>query len=566
MGLEAQTDSAHLGHELFVVVDVEAAKAATNVGLAFLVADAAEVDADVPEPALQLLDAESIAEVQAGNNAYELTLVLPEDAVAPGSYYLLAVVDPIGATPETDEDDNGYTVDEIRALGVRVTLNAPHALPDLVLEGIELDRWLVDVDQTPDAHPPAGAIGELPNADFGLSATIRSAGTETLNGVELGVFLQIPGEPATLLEIWDTAAQAYASSTTVASVVPGESSIVHLDLRLPAFLRSQLGPFLGDVVVSEVFVVVDPNNEHAEFEGGAVPTDDVDGDNLANESIAVRVSNSTPRGGAPVGELAWDVPFVKQFSNGNVGVGLRFGANANVGANGIHAEAEASVPLTLAGSSFELLDLDAVGLFNPLHKADNGMVVTLKALNVKLYERRTKEDEALAPSPLTLQKEQSVSTTFAVGPVPMFVKLGARGTVGLDLGAHIGSTFELAARPFLDFDVFGEGGVGASYLGWTLGGGIGADLKLVDEKFHAGITAQVTYDSVTSIMTGVINEIVANELEGPSGRVFLFVTAEGKILWKTITERWEYVIARWSPFVKSDTLFNQTQTLNVTIE
>ena len=258
VGLEAQTDSAHLGHELFVVVDVEAAKAATNVGLAFLVADAAEVDADVPEPALQLLDAESIAEVQAGNNAYELTLVLPEDAVAPGSYYLLAVVDPIGATPETDEDDNGYTVDEIRALGVRVTLNAPHALPDLVLEGIELDRWLVDVDQTPDAHPPAGAIGELPNADFGLSATIRSAGTETLNGVELGVFLQIPGEPATLLEIWDTAAQAYASSTTVASVVPGESSIVHLDLRLPAFLRSQLGPFLGDVVVSEVFVVVDP--------------------------------------------------------------------------------------------------------------------------------------------------------------------------------------------------------------------------------------------------------------------------------------------------------------------
>ena len=124
----------------------------------------------------------------------------------------------------------------------------------------------------------------------------------------------------------------------------------------------------------------------------------------------------------------------------------------------------------------------------------------------------------------------------------------------------------MAAEPYLNFTVFGEGGVGGSFAGWTLGGGLGTDMELIDDTFSAGIRASVSYDSGRSILTGSITEEVTNDLEGPNGRLYLFATAQGKILWSTVSKRWEYVLAKWASFEKKDTLFNQTESVSVLIQ
>jgi len=583
LSLDVQTTDPQLGHELGVFVELQAADEEEDVALLFFVANRAEVDAGAAEPTLELVDAEALARVTAGADVYDVRLDLPAGTIAPGEYYLFAVVDPLGRIPETDEANNAPAADEIRDRGVLVTIGeTAQALPDLALESIEIDDPVAEVDVTPPVLTAVEGIADVPNSHFGLTATVRASGPGALPNVVLLAELEVPGVGLFPLEVWDSAAGAYAATIAIDSVVPGDPTLLHLDLHIPQAAQDVLAALLPPPVPgadppnlllnARVHVHLDPFDALAEYEDGLVLIGDEDGsDNRESAPLLLWFFDdddfqSLLAGVAePKNELRWDVPFLKEFSNDHVGIGVRFGATADVGTKGILAEAGASVPMTIVGHTIDLLALDAKGLFNPLNKADNGFAVTLKALTIKLWEKRTKEDEQLAQDPLTFAQEKAFTANFVVGPVPMFVRIGARGSVGLDVGATVGSNLQITAEPFLNFTVFAEGGPGGSVAGWTLGGGVGADMKLIDDRFHAGITAGVTYDSATSIMTGSITEEVSNDLKGPSGRVYLFVTATGKVLWKQISKRWEYVLATWKTFEKKDTLFNKTQSLSVTI-
>lgn len=579
-GMDVLTAAPELSHEISVVVELSAADSAADVSLTFLVAPRAEVDAGVPDPPLEVVDTETIARVDAGSNLYEVRLDLPEDTIAPGEYYLIAVVDPLDAMAETDEADNEIAADGIPEFGALVVLGGTQQfLPDIVLESIEVDDPVVETDVTPEVSPPVGGIPEVENSDFGITATVRSTGPDTLVDVALGASLEVPMPTGALvlpLVIWDTDSGAYTSTIDIPFLVATESHSIHLDVRIPQDGRDVLAALLpaGEELLLEgrVHVDVDPSNMYPEYEGGNDLQGDEDGnDNGETARVLLIVFEDEEAEGLLAGEeepneLEWDVPYLKDFSNGNAGVGVRFGAKASVNTKGVLAEAEASVPMTLVGFTIDLLNLDAKGLFNPRDKADNGFVVTLKALDLKLYEKRTKEDEELSGDPLAYHQEKAYSATFTVGPVPMSVRIGASGTVGLDVSASVGSEFRVAAEPKLNFAVFGEGGVGGSFAGWTLAGGLGADMELIDDTFSASITASVDYDSGTSILTGSITEAVTNQLEGPNGRLFVFATAQGKILWSRVSKRWEYVLAKWASFERNDTLFNKTESVSVLIQ
>jgi hypothetical protein len=588
LGLQVGTENPQLGHEMVVQVELLATRQGPGASLVFMVADRAEVDAGAAEPTLQVVDGKTIEPVLAGDNLYELALDLPADDLAPGDYYLIAVVDPLNAMKETDETDNGVASDEIRRRGVPVTIGAQaESIADIVVESMDVDDPVADVEVTPDPAAPVGTTPDVPNSDFGITAVVRSSGPDTVSDVPLIVQLEIPGVGLFATQLWDSAAGAYADSITIPSLASEEPCSIHLDVLVPQAARDILATLLpaavqqtgtgGDLILgSKLHVYVDPLDQIPEFEDGIVLLDDNDDENDNHQvapvflrvfseeegDIQTQVAGTTP----PANEINWEVPFVKDFSNSNIGIGVHFGANAKVGTKGVYGEGLASVPLTLVGHTIDLLALEAKGLFNPLHKADNGFGVTLKALTVTLYEKRTKEDEQLNPgSPLTYTQEYSTSANFAVGPVPMFVKIGARGSVGININASVGYEFRISADPFLNFSVFAEGGPGGSFAGWTLGGGVGASMTLIDDTFHAGIVAGTSYDSGTSILTGSVMEEVTNDLKGPKGKVYLFVTATGKVLWKEISKRWEYVLATWSSFELKDTIFNRTQSVSVEI-
>jgi hypothetical protein len=588
MALDIATVAPQVGHELAVWVDLLAAEADTHVGLIFFLASRADVDADVPEPALTVVDARPLQVVEAGRNRYDMRIDVPE-TIAAGDYYLFVAVDPVEAVPESDEEDNGPTDEEIRELGIPITLgDTVQVLPDLVIDSIVADDPVVEVDVTPETHPPAHGHGESENNHLGVTAIVRASGNTPVSGIVIRVRIEVVGLGVFPLQVWNPVTDAFEDVFTLDTLVPTEPTAVHLDCLIPDSARdifadllpAELSGIEADTPImtlaTRLHVDIDPFDEILEHETGiSVIGDEDNNDNREIVPIILQVFEDGDGGGGapqvagsaepPANAINWEVPYIKDFTNGNVGVGVHFHANADVDTKGVLGEATASVPAMFAGNTVDLLNLSAKGRYDPLDDTQTGFVVTLKALNQKLYEKRTVKDETLdQASPLSYSKEVSFSTTFFAGPVPMNVKVGARGEVGLDVNATAGTTFEVYAEPYVRFNAFIEGGIGGSIAVCSLTAGVGAQIPLIEDRFHAGVTAGLDYTN--GILTGSITEMVSNTLNGPAGRVYLFVDGSCGWGWASYSKRWEYTLVTWKAFDRTDTLFNKTQSVSVEIE
>lgn len=577
------TPPPHLAaHELDVEVDLHAAEAAVDVGMIFFLSPKAAVDAGDPSPPHVVVDGVGFEFLPAGHHVREVRLRLAPDLAAAGAYYLFAVVDPHGAHPEADETDNGPSPEQIASRGALVTLATTHLNEaDVVLESVSLSARRIEVDLTPTVHAPVGDFEESPNHDFDVTFTVSVTGSVPRD-VRVAVLLELPAWFVINNHLFDPETQTWSQlGTLVRGVVPGQPRTFTVPGRLPEGALIQLRPDFGGATRSQPILkeavlrcVVDPLNAIADHEPGAVRRDDSDRDEHRQDLGVVLAlydhdetevwALSPAGGGAPAAaEVSWAVPFVHRFADDKIGVGVSFQADAAIDLKGVRAHARASVPVTLFGKSADLLSLEATGRYNPVDESATGFVVTLKALNKTLYERRTVQDETLAPAPFLFQREYRVSTTIFAGPVPLLVTVGASGEVGLDVSATAGLGFAATVGPHVEFSAFVEGGIGGGAAGCTLAAGFGVEIPLIRDRFHADFSGAFAWSPGTRTLTGTFAAAVANDLEGPSGRLYAFAEGTCGWGWTSFSKRFETTLATWSSFARRDTLFQRSTSVSV---
>lgn len=171
--LQITSPDPRIGYPLDITVSIVATEATENVSIAFFA-----INKDPADDRQLPLGTEMIDLVGTGNGSYDLTLDIPASVKIPGTYHIGAIVDPVNAIAETDEDDNQALTDA--TLSAEVLLN-------VFIEKIELDSSVLSLDTT-EYEDPAGGVQ---NADAGGTLTLGVQGADAPIDVEAFAYLRL---------------------------------------------------------------------------------------------------------------------------------------------------------------------------------------------------------------------------------------------------------------------------------------------------------------------------------------------------------------------------------------
>jgi hypothetical protein len=233
--------------------------------------------------------------------------------------------------------------------------------------------------------------------------------------------------------------------------------------------------------------------------------------------------------------------YYKQFSR-DVGerskfkAGVRFDGSATftgpsgtlgLPGGGALASANASLPLSVFKNDFSFLSV-AASAKAPVGGSAASASVLVKLIGVNVYSKSYSADVSVTnPAfPPIVKEGPKYEATFMVGPVPVTVKAGARGEVGLNwqlqLTAKLSqSTLTLSAIPYGNIAGFGSAAVGIPGINF----GIEIVLKLVEPKFTAAASATVALldEGVGPFLRGSLSQVLSHQLTLLSGQMNLVV-------------------------------------------
>ena len=162
-----------IGYPLDVTVSIAATEATENASVTFFA-----INKDPADDRQLPLGTGMIDLVETGNRSYDLTLDIPSSVEIPGLYLIGAIVDPVNAIAETDEDDNlAFT---------EATLSAEETL-NVFIEKIELDSRVLSLDTTEYEESDGG----VQNADAGGTLTLGMQGADVPIDVEAFAYLRL---------------------------------------------------------------------------------------------------------------------------------------------------------------------------------------------------------------------------------------------------------------------------------------------------------------------------------------------------------------------------------------
>ena len=120
---------------------------------------------------------QTITRAEVGARAYTIETNIPS-SVGPGPR-IGAIVDPVEAIAESNEDDNKVTVE---------TTLAPEGGPNILVKEVALDRTVIQIDTSAYAKQVPGTAGNVHNSDAGGVVTVGSDGLAVDETIDLEGF------------------------------------------------------------------------------------------------------------------------------------------------------------------------------------------------------------------------------------------------------------------------------------------------------------------------------------------------------------------------------------------
>jgi len=250
--VEVVTTEPRIGHPITVSVDISADREAKDVTVSLFTMDRT----DDPDAEVQQfpLGTETIEELSAGSNTYELNVSIPSSVEFGGDYYIAVIIDPLEEISESDEDDNTNVVE--------VTL-VPTNVPNILLADAQLDRLslIINTDEYIAPEP-----GNVHNADAGGTITIGASGLDVDETVDIEAFASLRinrtdnGTSHDVpLYLWNSEAVRYMN----AYGIDPETSVMGVPEWLPmGTFTPQLAEIVGDEAELDD---VTRNSEHMDF-------------------------------------------------------------------------------------------------------------------------------------------------------------------------------------------------------------------------------------------------------------------------------------------------------------
>lgn len=214
------------------------------------------------------------------------------------------------------------------------------------------------------------------------------------------------------------------------------------------------------------------------------------------------------------------------------------------------------VGVSLLGQYVDLFSLDVTGTVPTIDRNANSATQTIvKVLGIDLsfalVDMGLNNSGQLINIPIkkwVQPIDKQAETTIQVGPVPVVLRVGIGGNVGLSTqltlssaGASMGAT----VTPFADAYIWAEAGVGTSGV---CDAGIGGELVLLFNTLTIGAGVNANKDPAGQLLTFDIGFWGTNDLNLLAGSLFVYVNIYGK--------EFRYDVFEWEGLKYQGTLFN----------
>jgi uncharacterized membrane protein YgcG len=345
------------------------------------------------------------------------------------------------------------------------------------------------------------------------------------------------GNACESLLVWDSKLQAYSQVFTIDHIVDNGPTSVYLDMLIPPDLAEKIRtevtnkPFDFQIRGS----VACPMSDDAGQTRRASPV--VAGVEVATVPVVAipRTRSSTRSGGVTINNtgIVMTKGFSKNFSGGDVGVnfGVEGKLDANAPTKSLTLSATGTVGVNIFSTNLNVFE--AVLASTKKKKKKFQTSITASSFGISLYKKvlgksnrkakigtRNADNEGKFTIEMAISwtKSKGVTSRFMLGPVPLKVTAGAKGTVGVK--GKITPDISLSKMTF-NVNEMGPfvnvgGYASASVDGFVAEGGVRATLTLLEEQLALGTTMTLS-DGLC------VNGKLANVLKGPKGKIELYV-------------------------------------------
>lgn len=153
-----------------------------------------------------------------------------------------------------------------------------------------------------------------------------------------------------------------------------------------------------------------------------------------------------------------------------------------------------------------------------------------------------------------------ISQRFMVGPIPMIITFGVRGSAGLRYDLYASPRYAHAsAVPFLNAQVYGQGGADI-----VIGGaGVGANLTLLNDELELTAKAKIRTDLQAQKIFLDANFYAYNKLDALGGNVYAyaFTYVPAFSIPPYEKKQWNWNIWNWKGFHHEGYLFNVNESV-----
>jgi len=562
-------DLAYLGHPVTLKLIAVSSQELENVGMSFYLINKDDENNQF------LLGSTLIPLLEPGKNEFQFNFHLPNNANYVGEYNIIGRIDPLDLRPELNGKDNVYFNNDYTILLSDEYIDKP----DLAVVANKLDSETITLTDESNEALGATSASDFPDlCDGQIKSTLEvlSNGKTTTN-VPISFCLKLPKGDCIPLMVWDSSQMAYVDYLVIPElpaniVVSIPVELLILPEQIPA-IQNYLSKGQNRMAVK---AEIDPFDQYEEYEN-SIPDLGLETNNNV-KTVEVTVS---PEGNSPFltsGGLNFEAPYSKGFSNHWFGAKIEAKGQGTLDNNGAMALAKAEVPVTLAGNTFDFMKAELKAQATPQNMAASYFSIDVEFAGMNVYHEK-KDGSYSRDWPWSVHKEKGYKEWITVGPIPVSLEAGASGELGFKVSLAVQKNFRASLAPYADIGAYAKAAVDIA----VASAGVKGQLTLLKDTLNASTTCSMALKNDGKVLEGTLHENITNELDGPSGKISLFVQWTS-IKWcksckcccghcacsppypcGTETHEEDKSLVHWDSFTRKETLLDKTQTADINL-
>lgn len=557
-------DLAYLGHPITFKVALGSDQEVKDVGISFYLMNKDD------ETNQFHLGSTLIPFLGLDENEFQLSFYLPSNTNYVGEYNIIGYIDPLDLFPEPNEDDNIYCSD---AYTVHLS-DKNIEKPDLVIIANELDSEIVVLSDESNEALEAFSESDFPDlCDAQIKATLEVlSGGKTTTNVPVSFCLQLPDGTCLPLMVWDSSQMAYVGYLTIPELTTNTPLSIPIELLI---LPEQIPTIQNYLSQGQNFMMVKaeigPFDQFEEFEDSVIEFGE--NDNVMLREVLVFQDLDTENAYASSsGPLKFEKSYSKGFSNYWFGAKIEVKGEAGLDKNGAMAKASGKAPVTVIGYTFDFMNAEATAQATPQNMAASYFSIDVKFAGQSIYSHRKDGKFSWEKKP-SWKKEKGYKEWVNVGPIPVSLEAGASGELGFKVNVAVQENFSASLDPYVDTGAYAKAAVDIV----VASAGVKGSLSLIKDTLDTSTTCSMTLKEGGSVLEGTLHEKITNEINGPSGKISLFVKWTSGIKWckkckwhvciwypcGKKTHEADKSLVSWSSFKKQETLLDKKQTTSI---